>query len=319
MTDTSHIDRLLEPEREPDLEAEPADADDPIAQNVDRLLERDADSDSADAEEPGEAETGAEAHGGHLALAPPPGAVPIHALHRERAKHRETQKALANTLASKADMEQAFERLLASPSPEAGPGPARDEDTQGQSGDAQFERRLSALEGIAEGPSAGANYDRDAAARHVLEQATLREVYADAVDQFRHDVPDYMDAARYLDANVSAMLEADGHSDPDARREIMRIIEGAVAEEALRSGANPAQRFYEMAKRRGYKSKRDDSDAPAETQPIAALMRGQEASASLGGAAGTHVNETSLAHLAELDGAEFDAAWERMRKAGRLG
>ena len=210
MTDTSHIDRILETEREPDLETDPAPEDDPIAQNVDRILE---DNDAAP-DEKGAGEADAEAGEAGLALAPPPHTVPSHALHREREKHRETRRALAGTLASKADMEQAFEKLLASPEPPQGPAPAIDAASQSQPGDEWIERRLAALEGLAPGPNAGPDPERDALAHQILGEETFRDSYHDAVNRFKNAVPDYMEAASFLDAQTHAMLEADGFSDP---------------------------------------------------------------------------------------------------------
>ena len=323
MTDTSHIDRILEPEREPDLEAEPAPDDDPIAQNVDRILE-DSDGDATTAAPDETGTGGAEAlaesgpGGADLALAPPPPTVPLHALHREREKHRETRRALADTPSSKANMEQAFERLLASPEPLQGPEPASDAASQSQPGDERLETRLAAHEGVARSPDLRLDRGRDALAHQVLGEATFRESYHDAVNHFRDAVPDYMEAAAYLTENVNAMLEADGHS-PTMRTQILAELERMVAQEALREGVNPGQRFYEIAKSQGYGAMAMGKAAPAEGPPMDTLKRGQEASASLGNAPGTHVNETSLEHLASLDGEEFDQAWEKMRQAGRLG
>ena len=101
--------------------------------------------------------------------------------------------------------------------------------------------------------------------------------------------------------------------------EILRREELNLVDTAIRNGRNPAEAIYTFAKARGYQGAQQPATAPVAPAPQPAPVnpamqeakRAVAASAASGGAPATK-GEVSVADLANLKGAAFDAAWNKL-------
>ena len=177
----------------------------------------------------------------------------------------------------------------------------------------------------------------EAAERETREQREMRELQDYAVTgerQFMAKSPDYLEAVNYLAKSrmdeLSILLpdgqQADdlarqnGHrSAADLRNAMLLQEQQQLARQARQSGANPAELLYNIAQHRGYARKA--APAPAASNPIETVRRGQQATASLsgGGRAAEGGDTLSVNDLADLyikDPAAADRQFNKMKAAG---
>lgn len=148
--------------------------------------------------------------------------------------------------------------------------------------------------------------------------------------------PEYKDKVNFLwewrSNMVKAGAAAQGDTITDAQvDEILTQEIRTVAYRALQNGKNPGEVFAEMAKVQGYKPKAaPDPDPPKEPEPpskptaeadsvIERISRGQRAARPTANAGGNPpaTGEMSMADLANLDGAAFDKAFEKLARTER--
>lgn len=143
-----------------------------------------------------------------------------------------------------------------------------------------------------------------------------------AVQQFEHAVntaeaafaaktPDYLDAISWLRESRQSELADLGYSAADQSRIIMDEIRG-ISHNILQQGGNPAENFYKVALRRGFKRTAGNGADKLQT-----IERGQQAGRSLSQAAGAAPSgKLSLERLVQMDDDEFAKMSERdWRKA----
>jgi len=175
---------------------------------------------------------------------------------------------------------------------------------------------IGALEHIKRIADAQAEQQRQEAARSAQEAAMLRQVQSianamrDAEEDFRDDYADYDDAVNYLREQVLSELEDNGWSKADAVEKMNRDFLGLVPT-ALKAGKNPAEVAYKMAQKRGYKGL-DKAAAKIET-----IRQGQKAASSLSSGGQQAAKPISAASVANLKGAAFDSAFEKLRAQER--
>lgn len=186
----------------------------------------------------------------------------------------------------------------------------------------------------------------EAAAKQLSETVTFHE------QQFAAQTPDYFDAANHLlqtrlaemeilypddDPTVIQAARRDGFQHPALwRNDLIRREAMGIAADALRSGKNPAQVYYNLAKHRGYSGK---PAAPAPSAPVAppateaakpkrmdAIKAGMDAPGSLSTGASKSASDAegfpSLEELADMyisEPAKAEKLFEKMSKAGLLG
>ena len=158
-----------------------------------------------------------------------------------------------------------------------------------------------------------------------IQQETQQRAYVEqisnvayqAATQYQQQVPDYQDAYRYALNSRAQELMALGtpqHVIPD----ILQREELSLIDTSLRNRKNPAEAIYQFAKARGFQGK-PAAAAPAPAPAPAAApdpvlqetKRAVAASASAGGAPASK-GQVTPADLANLNGAAFDAAWNKM-------
>lgn len=143
--------------------------------------------------------------------------------------------------------------------------------------------------------------------------------YAVAAQDFSAQTADFQDAYKFLLSGRSAELQAIGLSGPELAH-ALKTDELAIVTRALRDGANPAERLYNVAKARGYALKAPEPPPapPATPQPsmVEQVARGQQLAANpLANAGSNPVPELTPATLAAMSDDEVaalsPAQWRR--------
>lgn len=155
-------------------------------------------------------------------------------------------------------------------------------------------------------------------------------------------VPDYWDACMHLENGRRRELEYTfpdtyagqvyaqqfGMTPQQLRDYTLNQERTMIAEQAMRLGVSPAQRYYDFAKMRGYQAKaggkpNGQANGKLPADPIAVARKGFPASKSIsGGEGGKDTGDLSVGRLTDLyteDPEEADRMFDRMAKAGLLG
>lgn len=229
--------------------------------------------------------------------------VPLSALQQERATRKELQQRLAR-------MEERFREFMAAKeAPTAAPDPAGEADDPIAGLKAAHDRTSQTVEQIR-----AALAQRQLAELREAAQAQFAARYHEAVRDFAQRVPDFADAYKHACADRDAELTELGYADPALRRQIIAAEESAIVGRAMQDGADPAERIYKLAQRRGYRGVPAEGDAAAK---LAAAARGQAAARSLSAAGGAEPIPPRLEDLAEMSDEDFAAAtqganWRRL-------
>lgn len=143
-------------------------------------------------------------------------------------------------------------------------------------------------------------------------------------------VADFDEALNYLRTGRFAELKAIGYDDAGAAQVLQQEAIG-ISSLAMQQGANPAERFYALAKARGYASKAPETTngaaavdptitaaaaMTAAAQGLEKLAKAQGAAKSLGQGGGAGSDTLTLEALASMDDDEFDkvkeSQWKKM-------
>lgn len=238
---------------------------------------------------------------------PPEKMVNYGALTEERAKRRELEAQIQK-------MEERFsqfqERITNPPAPEP-EIPAYDEDP-GEHLRQRLERTEQAASTLLE--------QRQAQEASLQEQQALREWagrFQQNENEFAQSHADYYDAANYLRDSRIAEYKAVGWDEAGAQAQILKeTVELGL--DAERRGISAAERFYELAKVRGYQP--GNGTAPTEgstRQPNLEQIERNMGKAKSLGPSGSSPRPTTLADLADMDDDSFDKAtdgdaWAKM-------
>lgn len=223
--------------------------------------------------------------------------VPLKALQEER----KANKALADRLAQ---IEQIMRQQKPQVEPEQedqGPDPETD-----PIGALKWERQRRQA------------FEQDMQARQGQERLT--SVYQSSAREFASKTPDFSEAYNFAINSRAKQLSALGH-DNASIAETIKAEEMHLAATALNNGRNPAEVIYEFAKSYGYTGKAPVAATPAVAAPVvdpaaAATLQKAKAAAATSITSGGKPPKSDFdpASLADLKGAAFDAAWEKMAK-----
>ena len=229
--------------------------------------------------------------------------VPLKALQEERQKRAEYERQLQEYQRREAEWQQwaAQQQQMAQQPQEQYVEPDPETDPIGALKAAQ--ERLNYIQ-------------QEAQERAYVEQ--LNTVAYQAATQYQQAVPDYQDAYRYALNSRAQELMTLGTPQHDIPA-ILQQEELRLVDTALRSRRNPAEVIYQFAKARGFQGKpaQPAAAAPAPTPaaaPDPALQNARRevaASASSGGAPASK-GQMSVSDMMNLNGAAFDAAWNKM-------
>lgn len=226
---------------------------------------------------------------------------------------RDTQRALKAERVKRQNQEQEFNRRLAAleksgPSaavtPEALLAALRDDDEDPINDIASLKKLAKVLVGQTAEDAAAQNQTamRDKALNTV---ATTMKEYE---DDFKELNPDYDKAAQHFMTARMEELKDTGLDGAQLNVAMQNDFAGIVTR-SIAAGKDPAEIIYNMSLRRGFQAQK--TNAKLET-----IQRGQAASRSLPGG-GTSTGALSAGKVAELSGAAFDAAFEKLRTAER--
>jgi hypothetical protein len=227
--------------------------------------------------------------------------VPLKALQEERQKRAEYERKLDEAVRRMAELEQ---RVPKAPEPTPEPEPDPETDPIGALKHAREQlRRMQ---------------DETAQTQRV---AQLNQIAYQSATAFKEQAPDYPDAYRYAINSRAQELAALGTPQNDIPQ-ILQMEELNLIDTALRNNGNPAEVIYRFAKARGFNATAPAPvpAAPAPVPPPApapvnpALQQAKQAvaaSAAAGGAPAAK-GEMSVNDIANLKGAAFDAAWNKL-------
>lgn len=149
---------------------------------------------------------------------------------------------------------------------------------------------------------------RQAQAQQIEEQVQrLARDVTEIEQDFARSQPDYYEAVNHLVDVRTQQLQSFGITNPNQVRQQIKGEIAQLSDNALRSGANPAEAAYQMAKQMGYAQKRPD---PKEN--LDNVRRGLKAAKTISGGGKGSGGQPTLAEIAELDGKAFDDACDRL-------
>jgi BMFP domain-containing protein YqiC len=243
-----------------------------------------------------------------------PKTVPHAALHQEREEHKLSKQALAETRANYQRLETRLNQILGmvqeKSQPTAPPEPVPDfeEDPAGY-----IKHKLETLE--------QRQTREDTKRQEQNQQTQQQEALANFVRSYQQQAavyaqekPDFTEAYQFLLKDRDAELQELGFGDPNIRVKIIHNEEIGIAEQAMREGVNPAERLYNVAKRRGYSAPKPQNEKPLEAEQKAAAAAG-----SLSGVSGKGVGELTAESLMNMSDEEFMKAtsgvnWKKLHK-----
>lgn len=128
---------------------------------------------------------------------------------------------------------------------------------------------------------------------------------ANTEQEFAKSNQDYWDAASFLKDVRTKELAIYGIVDPQVvSREIAQNT-FALSQYAIKQGKSPAEIVYNLAKQYGYKAKSVDNT-------LHTIEQGQKEASKTLSTGGKTEGNLSAETLISMDGAEFDAAWEKL-------
>jgi hypothetical protein len=224
--------------------------------------------------------------------------VNLGALHEERAKRKELEGTVKAQAEKQAKMEERFQQLVSSLS-----APKQENQLPSVEDDpvTNFDARLKESENFQK------QYQQNQQNQAFTQQ--VETAYKIKATEYTAENPDFTDAYQYVLNNRLEELQVNGLSKQEAI-ELAQKEEFGIALKALQDGANPAQRIYKIAQLRGYKKAEAKSE---QKKDLSVIEKGQKNSKVSGSAAPE--GELSLEALAEMDDAEFEAAWKKLEKS----
>lgn len=137
---------------------------------------------------------------------------------------------------------------------------------------------------------------------------------------FRQDKPDFDDAVKFLADTRKAELQAIGWSEQDAQKILGDEIRW-IADKAYQDEVNPAERFYILAEKRGYKKAGEQPPANNNSAKLDTIARGMQTNKSLPPASKSVKTDLTAEALADMNvdaltnlhgATEFDRAWAKL-------
>jgi len=240
-----------------------------------------------------------------------PQTVPYGVLREERDKRQALEDQIAQQTAQIGRMENTFQQVLNRAQETVDPKvetPDFDLDP-----DAFTRHKLEGIEKRLDDDAQDRKTQQDGQAKEQKAKQFL-DMYSNAAREFSNDTPDAGEAYKFALETMDSELKLRGVIDSAERSRILEREEEQIVARAFQQGVNPAKRIYELAVARGYKAKQTDEDK------LERLAKTEDANNSLSGTGGDGGSApVTLARLAELDGDDFDKAFEKARSSGALG
>jgi hypothetical protein len=237
--------------------------------------------------------------------------VPLGALHEERNRRKEAEKAMRSLREEMQRLSGQLDVLKGSPQAQPAPKPT------------VADAPIEALEQVVQ------YVEQDRAERqNVAQYQEFTNAVNNAEREFAAKTPDFQAAVDFLHSGRMAEMKAIGYNEQQARQIIAQEAIG-ISSEAFQQGVNPAERFYALAQARGYTAKAAGADPKPDGEAnrtaaalekaadkLATIARGQQASKSLSSAGGASNDALTLEAIASMDEEEFakipEKTWKRL-------
>lgn len=148
------------------------------------------------------------------------------------------------------------------------------------------------------------------------QEANLVEAYRAHANKFAEGKPDFHEAYQFWQQSIAGELADVGYVDPGMIEQQVRQFEKNIALQAFQQGANPGERLYKAAVRRGYAMKAPEAApgvAATTDRQIQTIRDGAAAGRSLAAAgAGPSSNTIGMRELADMPMDEFLEVSEKM-------
>lgn len=266
--------------------------------------------------------------------------VPLPELLEERKQRQALEKEVAENKERMARMEGAFGAVVegmkgqqpGEPQPEVEPAPDYEEDPAAW-------LRWSQEQTAAKVDAIAAKQDETATQTEASgQQNAFYNAIQTAEQHYTVQKPDYPQALAHIQRFRMGQFKAMGMPDEEAQQALLGDTL-FTAENSFRAGRNPAEVMYQLALAAGY----DPDAAPADPPPadptpapvateepeapapesaetkVERLQKGAAAGSAMAGGGGEEQDNFSLEALSKLEGEEFDKAWDKMKKQGKLG
>lgn len=228
--------------------------------------------------------------------------VPLQALQEARREAKE-----ARAIAAK--MEQTFNEFRKRLEPAPPPAPTLEDNP------VEFIKGLEAKQAAQDKFIA----EQRQQAERQTQLSSFQNAVLSAENAFRTTAADYDAAVEFAKESRTADLIDFGMDEKDAER----VLTGEIlfiAETALRNQRSPAEAIYKLAKKWGYKAKAEPAPTKmAEAAKKVTQIEAGKKAASASGDGGAASGEITLERLASLDGAAFDAAFNKLYGSARKG
>lgn len=135
-------------------------------------------------------------------------------------------------------------------------------------------------------------------------------------NDFRADHPDYGPAVEHFRKTRADEIAAQGLTGQALDNAIGQDFL-ALAARCLNAGKDPAEVVYNLAKRSGYKPQGKVSSVDPQTERLNQIAKGQQQARSLSTGGAPPTGALTVEAVNKLDGAAFDAAFEKLRNQER--
>lgn len=157
-------------------------------------------------------------------------------------------------------------------------------------------------------------HQQQMAQRAAIEQKFMGD-YKNAATHFAQQQKDFPEAYRYIANQRVSEFVAAGFDESQAVR-LAQEDEAAIVAKAFRDGINPAERIYNLAKVRGFKTSENLEQNAFEKidEKISNLEKGIRMNRSLNNMGGTSdsSNKLTLESLSQMDDEEFGKHWDKI-------
>jgi hypothetical protein len=151
--------------------------------------------------------------------------------------------------------------------------------------------------------------------QQMVQQQFIRR-YEESAKAFMQDKPDFLDAYKYVAADLTKQYEAAGYPAEVVQR-LLHEDEAAIVANAYNDGVNPAERIYNLARVRGYNTSQKVAGNSAD-QKMSQLEKGIKASKSLSTVSDkSPKGRMTLEDVASMSDKEFAALdWDTVLSQG---
>jgi hypothetical protein len=149
------------------------------------------------------------------------------------------------------------------------------------------------------------------------QEAAYWQRVTESENAFKQDAPDFDDAVKFLADNRLEELRDIGWSEQEAAK-ILRDEVKWIADKAYQDEVNPAERFYNLAKRRGYAAQQPVvNDNKAAEKKLESIQKGITTNKQLPPASKSVKQDLTAEQLADMvvginSGSDFDSAWNKL-------